>query len=418
MAELFIERRAGGEKAVLVHIDFYHKTPEGAEEEFIHLVNSAGLDILQLMTAKKDKPEAKYFVGFGKAEEIKHMVAAHKAEVAIFNHDLTPAQSRNLEELLDCRVITRSELILDIFAQRARTYEGKLQVELAQLQHMSTRLVRGWTHLERQKGGIGLRGPGETQLESDRRLVAARIKTIKKLLEKVMKTRDQGRRARRKSNVTAVSLVGYTNAGKSSLFNTITKASVYVEDKLFATLDPTLRHYGITGMGHVILADTVGFIRDLPHDFIAAFRATLEETQQADLLLHVVDRSSLHYEDTMHEVHSVLEDIGAGSVPQLLVYNKIDLLPDVLPHIDYNEEHKPCAVWISAKTGAGLDLLADAVGELLAGKLIEKTVHLAANQALLRSQLYKMQLVICEEVTEEGWVLTLLIREGEKCYLI
>lgn len=413
MAELFIERRAGGERAILVHIDFYHKTPKGAQEEFLHLVHSAGLDPLQFITAKKDKPEPKYFVGLGKAQELKQIIGVHEAEVVIFNHDLTPAQSRNLEELFDCRVITRSELILDIFAQRARTYEGKLQVELAQLQHMSTRLVRGWTHLERQKGGIGLRGPGETQLESDRRLVAMRIKAIKKLLEKVMKTRDQGRRARQKSNVPAISLVGYTNAGKSSLFNKMTKSTVYVEDKLFATLDPTLRHYSVTGMGHVILADTVGFIRDLPHDFVAAFRATLEETQQADLLLHVVDRSSSNYTDTMDEVYAVLDDIGAGDVPQLIVYNKIDLLPDVEPHIDYDDEQQPCAVWISAKTGAGLDLLADAVGELLAGKLIEKTICLSPEQAVLRNQFYKMQLVTHEEVTDEGWVLTLLIREGQ-----
>ena len=418
MAELFIERRAGGEHAVLIHIDFYHKTPKGAEEEFLHLVHSAGLDVLQYITAKKDRPEPKYFVGLGKAEEIKQIIGTLKAEVAIFNHDLTPAQSRNLEELFDCRVITRSELILDIFAQRARTYEGKLQVELAQLQHMSTRLVRGWTHLERQKGGIGLRGPGETQLESDRRLISTRIKIIKKLLEKVMKTRDQGRRARQKSNVPAVSLVGYTNAGKSSLFNKMTKAKVFVEDKLFATLDPTLRHYGVTGIGHVILADTVGFIRDLPHDFIDAFKATLEETQQADLLLHVVDRSAANYEDTMTEVYYVLDDIGAGEVPQLIVYNKIDLLPDVEPHIDYDDEGKPYAVWLSAQTGAGLDLLADAVGELLAGKLIEKIVHLSPDQAALRNQYYKAQLVTHEEVTEEGWALTLSVREQQDSHFL
>lgn len=411
MAELFLERHQGGERAILVHIDFFKQTPEGAEEEFVELVNSAGLDTLNLVTAKKDKPEPKYFVGSGKAEEIKQIVTFHDADVVIFNHELTPAQGRNLEKLFNCRVITRSELILDIFAQRARTYEGKLQVELAQLEHMSTRLVRGWTHLERQKGGIGLRGPGETQLESDRRLIGGRIKAIRKRLDKVLQTREQGRRARQKSAVPAVSIVGYTNAGKSTLFNAMTRADVYAEQQLFATLDPTLRNLSVDGLDNVVLADTVGFIRDLPHDLVAAFRATLEETRQADLLVHLVDRAAANYEETIFEVNEVLTEIDAIDVPQLLVYNKIDLLPDAEPHIDRDSHGRPTRVWLSAKTGAGIDLLKDAIGELVAGKVIDQEITLTAEQAAFRNKLYKMRLVQHEEVTEDGWKLQLRIRE-------
>ena len=411
MAELFLERHQGGERAVLVHIDFFKQTPEGAESEFVELVNSAGLDALELVSAKKDKPEAKYFVGSGKAEEIHQIVTARKADVVIFNHELTPAQGRNLEELFGCRVVTRSELILDIFAQRARTYEGKLQVELAQLEHMSTRLVRGWTHLERQKGGIGLRGPGETQLESDRRLISGRIKAIRQRLDKVLKTREQGRRARQKSATPAVSVVGYTNAGKSTLFNSLTHAHVYAEHKLFATLDPTLRNLNIEGLGSVVLADTVGFIRDLPHDLVAAFRATLEETRQADLLIHLVDRAASNYKDTIFEVNEVLNEIQASEVPQLLVYNKIDLLPDATPRIDRDDHGRPWRVWISAHHKQGLDLLSEAVGELLAGQLQQHTLTVPADQAAFRNKLYKMGLVTHEEVTEDGWQLQLKVRE-------
>ncbi len=411
MAELFLERHAGGERALLVHVDFFKQTPEGAEAEFVELVNSAGLDTLKLISTKKDKPEPKYFVGSGKAEEIQQAVHFHEVDVVIFNHELTPAQGRNLEKLFNCRVITRSELILDIFAQRARTYEGKLQVELAQLQHMSTRLVRGWTHLERQKGGIGLRGPGETQLESDRRLIGGRIKSIKKRLEKVIKTRQEGRRARIKSAMPTVSLVGYTNAGKSSLFNSMTAAGVYTEQQMFATLDPTLRLYPLKGMESAIFADTVGFIRDLPPDLVAAFRATLEETRQADLLLHVIDRAVDNYEDTVGEVNDVLIDIGADQVPQLMIYNKIDLLPGQKPRVDYDSQGKPARVWVSAKTGAGLDLLADALGLLLGGEMNEHELELTADQAKLRNKLYQLQLVVHEEVIKNGWKLQLRVRD-------
>lgn len=411
MAELFLERHKGGERAVLVHIDFFKQTPEDAEAEFVELVNSAGLDALKLISAKKDKPEPKFFVGTGKADEIKQQVTYHDADVVIFNHELTPAQGRNLEKLFDCRVITRSELILDIFAQRARTYEGKLQVELAQLEHMSTRLVRGWTHLERQKGGIGLRGPGETQLESDRRLIGGRIKAIRKRLDKVLQTREQGRRARQKSAVPAVSLVGYTNAGKSTLFNAITHADVYAEHQLFATLDPTLRNLNVEGMDSIVLADTVGFIRDLPHDLVAAFRATLEETRQANLLLHLVDRSASNYKETQYEVNEVLTEIDAIGVPQLLVYNKIDLMSEVMPRIDRDDAGRPFRVWVSAKTGEGMSLLLDAIGELLGGKLLNQEIKLTPDQAGLRNRLYKMHVVQHEEVNEEGWLLQLRIRE-------
>lgn len=411
MAELFIDRHEGGERAIIVHIDFYKQTPESAEAEFVELVHSAGLEVLKLFTMKKDKPDSKYYIGQGKADEISQAVRFYDADVVIFNHELSPAQGRNLEKLFDCRVVTRSELILDIFAQRARTYEGKLQVELAQLKHLSTRLIRGWTHLERQKGGIGLRGPGETQLESDRRLIGGRIKTIQNRLEKVIKTRDQGRRSRQKSSMPAVSMVGYTNAGKSTLFNAITSADVYVKDQLFATLDPTLRTHQFEGMGNIVLADTVGFIRDLPHDLVAAFRATLEETRQSDLLLHVVDRSAANYRDTINEVNIVLDEIDAGDVRQLLVYNKIDLMDDREPRIDYDDQGKPSRVWLSAKTGIGLLLLGQAISELLGGPLESRTVILKSSQAKLRNLLYKLQLIRHEEVIEDGWQLDLQIRQ-------
>ena len=411
MADLFIERHEGGERAVLVHIDFFKQTPEGAQAEFSELVASAGLETLRLVTTKKDKPESKYFIGSGKAEEILEAVRYYDADVVIFNHELTPAQGRNLEKLFECRVITRSELILDIFAQRARTYEGKLQVELAQLEHMRTRLVRGWTHLERQKGGIGLRGPGETQLESDRRLVGGRIKTIRKRLDKVLKTREQGRRSRQKSAKPTISLVGYTNAGKSTLFNRLTEADVYAEQQMFATLDPTLRNVFVKGMGEVVLADTVGFIRELPHDLVAAFRATLEETRQAELLLHIVDISAHNYKETMLEVDNVLTEIEANEVPQLIVYNKIDLMPDYDARVDHNELGLPYRVWVSAHTGVGMPQLIDAIGTLIAGPLLEKEVQLSSDQASLRGLLYKQKVVEHETVTNEGWQLKIAIRE-------
>lgn len=320
----------------------------------------------------------------------------------IFNHELSPAQERNLEKLFQCRVIDRTGLILDIFAQRARTFEGKLQVELAQLRHLSTRLVRGWTHLERQRGGIGLRGPGETQLETDRRLLGLRIKAINKRLQKVAQQREQGRRARKRAEVPTISLVGYTNAGKSTLFNALTQSDAYVADQLFATLDPTLRYIRLPQLGKVILADTVGFIRGLPHDLVAAFRATLEETRQADLLLHVVDSHSDYCADTIDEVNKVLTEIGADKVAQLLIYNKIDLRGDVKPHVDFNEEQKPRRVWLSALTGEGFDLLKESMTQLLSDVVLRCEIKLTAKEGQLRAKLYSIDAVVHESSNEQG----------------
>jgi len=334
-------------------------------------------------------------------------VDAFQAEIVLFNHMLTPSQERNLEALFKCRVLDRTGLILDIFAQRARTFEGKLQVELAQLQHISTRLIRGWTHLERQKGGIGLRGPGETQLETDRRLIRDRIKTITKRLEKVRLQRNQSRRARTKAQIPTVSIVGYTNAGKSTLFNTLTAASIYTANQLFATLDPTLRSLELQAVGKVILADTVGFIRHLPHDLVDAFRATLEETREADLLLHVIDAHQPHREELINEVNAVLKAIDASEIPQLLVFNKLDLLEGVSPHIDRDEFGNPRAVWVSAVRDEGMELLEAAIAERLGKDLIIETVELDQTHGKLRAELYAAHRVINEIEFEEGWQLTI-----------
>jgi len=307
-----------------------------------------------LITGRRRAPDVKFFAGSGKVEEIVASVAGNGAEVVIFNHNLTPSQERNLEEVLCCRVLDRTDLILDIFAQRARTHEGKLQVELAQLEHLSSRLVRGWTHLERQKGGIGMRGPGETQLETDRRLVRARVKSIQKRLVKVRQQRQQGRRSRTRAEVPTVSLVGYTNAGKSSLFNCLTHAEVLVADQLFATLDPTMRRVQMAGGETVVFADTVGFISHLPHRLIDAFRATLEEALSAQLLIHVVDVASAEHDVNMQRVNEVLTEIGARDLPTLMVYNKIDLVDTLQARVERGAEGRPVAVWMSAATGVGL----------------------------------------------------------------
>lgn len=396
------ERPTGGERALLVHVNFSRFSCAEELAELNELALSAGAQVIDVLSFTKDKPEAKYFIGKGQAQIVHDAVCANAIDVVIVNHNLSPAQERNLEKLWQCQVLNRIGLILAIFAKRARTHEGKLQVELAQLAHLSTRLVRGWTHLERQKGGIGLRGPGETQLETDRRLLAKRMATIRERLEKVRAAREQNRRKRQKHHVPTVSFVGYTNAGKSTLFNRLTQAEVYVADQLFATLDPTLRQISIEKLGDIVLADTVGFIRDLPHELIAAFKATLEETQEADLLVHVID---MH--DPAHVVHSehvnlVLAEIGASDVPQLLVYNKIDLLEDYQPKLERDEAGLAQVVWLSAVTGQGLDLLHAAIFERLSQAYIYKTIVLSPAQAGWRAKLYARNVVHEERVDEQG----------------
>ena len=391
-----------GERAVLVHIEFSSHTEAEDPGEFRELVASAGVEAVTLVTGSRNHPSPRFFVGEGKLDEIRDAVAANEADVVLFNHALSPSQERNLERELKCRVLDRTGVILDIFAQRARTHEGKLQVELAQLEHMSTRLVRGWTHLERQKGGIGLRGPGETQLETDRRLLRIRIQSILRRLEKVRRQRDQGRRARRRADIPTVSLVGYTNAGKSTLFNRLTAASVYAADQLFATLDPTLRRLDLADVGPVVFADTVGFIRHLPHKLVEAFRATLEETTQASLLLHVVDAHDERRDENIAQVEGVLAEIGADEIPILQVFNKIDLLDDFKPRIDRNEAGEPVRVWVSAVTGAGIEELMDAVIERLAEDVLHQVLRLSPAQGRLRALLHQAGAVVGESFEPDG----------------
>jgi len=398
---MFFELHSGGERAVLVQIAIDGGANEPDLGEFIELVRSAGGDPATVVRGSRRSPTAKYFVGKGKLEEIASEVERVEAELVVFNHALSPSQERNLEAFLKCRVIARTGLILDIFAQRARTHEGKLQVELAQLKHISTRLIRGWTHLERQKGGIGLRGPGETQLETDRRLLRARVSTIESRLDKVRQQRAQNRRARQRAEVPLVSLVGYTNAGKSTLFNAWSESGVYVADQLFATLDPTLARVEIEGLGGVIIADTVGFIADLPHSLVEAFRATLEETLNASLLIHVIDVAADDREFLKTEVELVLDEIGAGDIPQLIVFNKVDLL-EREPRMTRDSEGRPDSVSVSAKTGAGLDLLRDAIGERLAGNFFKGCVELTPAHGKLRAALYAMGAVKSEDWLEAG----------------
>ena len=365
------------------------------------------------ITGHRRSPTAKFFVGEGKLDEIKAAKEAAEADLVVFNHPLSPSQERNLEQALCCRVIARTGLILAIFAQRARTHERKLQVELAQLQHMSTRLIRGWTHLERQKGGIGLRGPGETQLETDRRLLRARIRSIESRLDKVRAQRAQSRRARERAEVPLVSVVGYTNAGKSTLFNQITASEVYAADQLFATLDPTLRRLDIDQFGPLVLADTVGFISHLPHALVDAFKATLEETLNADLLLHVIDVAAEHRDTLIAEVESVLAEIGASEVPQLRIYNKIDLLEQA-PRLMRDERGQPQAVYLSARKNQGLDLLEQALRELLQSGIFEGDIELAPAQGKLRAALFDMGAVTAEAFTDTGCsVLSIRLPEKE-----
>lgn len=399
---MFFERHEGGERAVLVHLDGQDSAAREDPQEFQELAISAGADAVAFLSVPSSRLTAKYLIGSGKVAELRDQVKVLEADLVIFNHVLTPSQERNLERVFECRVLDRTGLILDIFAQRARTHEGKLQVELAQLDHLSTRLVRGWTHLERQKGGIGLRGPGETQLETDRRLLRVRIRQIKQKLEKVRSQREQARRGRRRADIPSVSLVGYTNAGKSTLFNTLTESDVYAADQLFATLDPTLRRLELDDLGPVVLADTVGFIRHLPHKLVEAFRATLEESSNSDLLLHVIDAHEPERDQQIEQVMAVLGEIGAHELPMLEVYNKLDLLEGVEPQIQRDADGKPQRVWLSARDGRGLPLLKQAIAELLGDDLFVATLQLPQDLARLRAQFFALGAVQSEEHAEDG----------------
>jgi GTPase len=401
------ERPQTGERAVLVRLGLGKPLRSEDLIEFQQLARSAGATPVATVTGRRHRPEPRYFVGSGKAEEINATAQTHSADLILIDHPLSPSQERNLEKLTGRRVLDRSGLILDIFAQRARTFEGKLQVELAQLKHLSTRLVRGWTHLERQKGGIGLRGPGETQLETDRRLLATRVRSLTGKLAKLRQQRDTGRSARASIPVPGVALVGYTNAGKSTLFQALTGADAYIADKLFATLDPTVRKLTLPGGAGIVVADTVGFIRELPHELIAAFQSTLQEARSAQLLIHVVDAADPRREEYTGQVDAVLTEIGAGKLPQLLVYNKIDRL-DLKPRIERDATGDPSQVWISAAQGHGLDLLAQAIAERLQLQAQRGWVRIPSAAGALRAKLLAGG-AVREERTEDDGTMRLLV---------
>jgi GTPase len=400
------ERPRGGERAVLVGVGIGHPVDPNDTAEFSALAASAGTQGVAWVLAARARPDPKYFVGSGKAEEVRAAAEEHEADVVLVNQALTPSQERNLEKLTGRRVLDRNGLILDIFAQRARSFEGKLQVELAQLSHLATRLVRGWTHLERQKGGIGLRGPGETQLETDRRLIAKRIRTLKARLEKLARQRDTSRHVRREVPVPTVALVGYTNAGKSTLFNAMTGSATYVADQLFATLDPTVRQVKLSGIGEVVLADTVGFVRSLPHELVAAFRSTLQEAREADLLLHVVDASDPQRDERIEQVREVLRGIGAGGIRELVVLNKIDLAGE-RPRAVVGADGIAALVSVSAATGEGLPGLREALARAVRPNQVLRTLHLELPAAAIRSDLYRRNAVRGEGQRDDGsWDLT------------
>jgi GTP-binding protein HflX len=407
------ERPQIGERAVLIHVTPGGVPESNEREEFAELAVSAGAVVVDELIGSRRAPDSRYFIGKGKVEEVRESISDNDAELVISSAALSPSQERNLERSLQCRVLDRSGLILDIFAQRARSHEGKLQVELAQLRHLSTRLVRGWTHLERQKGGIGLRGPGETQLETDRRLVGQRIRQLKSRLEQVDSRRAMNRQNRVRAEIPTVALVGYTNAGKSTLFNSLTNAGVYVEDKMFATLDPTLRRLELADGSEVIIGDTVGFVRDLPHELIAAFRSTLQEVRSADLILHLIDASDPNRWQRVRQVNAVLKELDAASVPQIRVYNKIDKL-DRKPRLTNNRKGQGRAVWLSAVTGDGIPLLLETIGERLQKRRVHGTVHLLPSQGRQRALLFELGAVSQEKIAEDGgWILQLELGERE-----
>ena len=407
------ERPRSGERAILVHAAAGGAPDTTEREEFVELATSAGAEVVGELVCARKNPDPRFFIGKGKVTELAQSVKHNSADLIITSAPLSPSQERNLEQELQASVLDRSGLILDIFAQRARTFEGKLQVELAQLRHLSTRLIRGWTHLERQKGGIGLRGPGETQLETDRRLIGKRIRQLKSRLDQVDSRRAMNRQNRIRAEIPTVALVGYTNAGKSTLFNALTDASVYVEDKLFATLDPTMRKMELPEESHAILVDTVGFVRDLPHELIAAFRSTLQETKEADLILHLIDASDADRWQRVRQVNAVLKELGADQVPQIRVYNKIDKL-DRKPRVTNNRRGEGRAVWLSAVTGEGISLLPEAIGDRLRRKKVNGTIRLKPSQGRLRAVLFDLGAVQSETALESGgWLLELNLGERE-----
>ena len=395
------DRPSSGERAILVCIGLGRAPEPDRVEEFVALARSAGAEVLDVAVVTRKAAEPRFLLGTGKVEELGGRIEALKAEVVLIDHALTPSQERNLEQALKCRVLDRSGLILDIFAQRARTFEGKLQVELAQLQHVSTRLVRGWTHLERQKGGIGLRGPGETQLETDRRLVARRIKTLNERLDKVLVQRETTRRERRRGAVPTVALVGYTNAGKSTLFNRLTAAGAYAADQLFATLDPTVRRLTLGPGFDVALADTVGFVRDLPHELVAAFRSTLQEAREADLLLHVIDAADPERAERIVQVNEVLASIGADDLPQIAVFNKIDRTGDA-PRVEFDADGRPVRVWLSAHSGQGVTNLLSALEVRLGNDLLRVVLIVPPAKGRARARLHRAGAVRSEAVNADG----------------
>ncbi|MDR6672816.1 ribosome rescue GTPase HflX [Xanthomonas sp. 1678] len=403
------DRSRRGEHALLIQPYAGGPLEDDVLEEFADLARSAGATIAATLTARIDKPSPSTLIGSGKLEEVKAAAEATGADLILVNHALSPGQERNLEKYLERRVIDRTGLILDIFAQRARSHEGKLQVELAQLRHMATRLIRGWTHLERQRGGsIGLRGPGETQLETDRRLLQKRVEQLQKRLEKVEVQHTQMRRARVRSELPRIAVVGYTNAGKSTLFNAMTGAEAYAADQLFATLDPTVRRIALPG-GNAMLADTVGFVRNLPHELVAAFRSTLSEAREADFLLHVVDAADPLREERIAQVDEVLHAVGAGDLPQLLVFNKIDRIEGADVRHDAQDGVPDAArrerVWISARDGRGLDLLQSVLGQRLGLQHVQGSLRLPSSAGRLRSQLHQLQVIRSEQADEDGWLL-------------
>jgi GTP-binding protein HflX len=395
------ERPRSGDRALLVRLGIGQ--PATAEElsEFQSLARSAGAEILGVIGGNRRVPDARLYIGSGKAEEIHQQVEQLNADVVIFDHGLSPSQERNLEALFKCRVLDRTGLILDIFAQRARSFEGKLQVELAQLKHLSTRLVRGWTHLERQKGGIGLRGPGETQLETDRRLLGVRIKNLNARLDKVLTQRETTRQDRKRNGIPTVALVGYTNAGKSTLFNRLTGATAYAADQLFATLDPTLRRIELPDARFALLADTVGFVRELPHELVVAFRSTLQEARESTLLLHIVDAADPEHTERIAQVNSVLEEVGAGQLPQIEVFNKCDLVNEP-PRIETDEQGQARRIWLSAHSGQGCELLVAAMGQFLGPTIAQCRIRLAPRFGRARSRLYSLGAVRQETALATG----------------